>query len=762
MGGVGKTELATQYAIKYKSYYDAILRFNFTSNDLFTQVLRFFKFTLGYQVPQKTREGILNEEQQVKHCWDNYPNLDLPVLVIFDNVDDAEKLRKIIPNDQQFRCVVTTQKTRLDSKLIIDIPINILSLKEAVTFLQLLLGATDKRISSERTKAESICNFLECLPLAIELVGGYLAGDPYLCLGDMMEKLEKEKLNHTAFIDKDKLTIGVRVAFSLTWSKLSSNAKQLGKLISLFPAKKIHWDYVQLVIEFPTKEEEELPIWDNKCIDEGKRELHRRNIIVIQQDSIESYYQVHSLLRYYLQEQLTEENETNLILISIFVRFIEYNSNAMKLKMLHTKKTYLKEIAFYMENIAQELLFEINQNNETGVIYLNRIKNDQIISIFLGIGSFYLVEGLYESAELWLDRSINACKLLSLENKVSMIHSLNALAMLYVNQGKYSEAESLFDKLFTIAKTFPPEEDLNIDTCWDNLALLYQYQGREKEAGSLLSKSLGTVQDIEVADSPILARRKNNLAHYYMTIGKYEEALPLFIESLEMRQRLFKGEDHPDIAISLDNLGLLYYYLRKPEQAEPISYQALEMRKRLFDKNHPDIARSSHNLGLIYSYLRKPEQAKPLFIKSLQINKANFGEAHPDIATSMDSLSNIYKFQGNWKEAEYLCSKSLEMRQRLFKEDHPSKARNLMNLALLYELIWGLEEAYFYIEQALEMADRILEANDPLKADIQNNFTRLSKKLAFFPLRKRRFLLIIILVLIIVLLSFSFKKLLVN
>ena len=40
----------------------------------------------------------------------------------------------------------------------------------------------------------------------------------------------------------------------------------------------------------------------------------------------------------------------------------------------------------------------------------------------------------------------------------------------------------------------------------------------------------------------------------------------MHIESLEMKQRLFKG-DHSDIVTSLNNIGLVYYDLGKNDEA---------------------------------------------------------------------------------------------------------------------------------------------------------------------------------------------------
>jgi len=64
------------------------------------------------------------------------------------------------------------------------------------------------------------------------------------------------------------------------------------------------------------------------------------------------------------------------------------------------------------------------------------------------------------------------------------------------------------------------------------------------------------------------------------------EAEPLYLESLESRQRLLK-RDHPIIARSLNNLAYVRKALGNLAGAQPLYEQALEIRRRLFNGDHP-------------------------------------------------------------------------------------------------------------------------------------------------------------------------------
>ncbi len=84
----------------------------------------------------------------------------------------------------------------------------------------------------------------------------------------MEHKLQAEKLANPALESLDSAQRGVRAAFALTWAKLTPQAQQLGKLLSLFAPKQIAWDLVVFVAteSLTNNQEEEKQL--KRCINE--------------------------------------------------------------------------------------------------------------------------------------------------------------------------------------------------------------------------------------------------------------------------------------------------------------------------------------------------------------------------------------------------------------------------------------------------------------------------------------------------------------
>lgn len=65
MGGVGKTELATQYARRYQQDYGGIAWFNDRETNLAAEVLEFFRLQFGLEIPQELGGRLLSLQEQV-------------------------------------------------------------------------------------------------------------------------------------------------------------------------------------------------------------------------------------------------------------------------------------------------------------------------------------------------------------------------------------------------------------------------------------------------------------------------------------------------------------------------------------------------------------------------------------------------------------------------------------------------------------------------------------------------------------------------
>jgi tetratricopeptide (TPR) repeat protein len=726
MGGLGKTELVTQYATQYQDHYDGIIWFNARQRFLAAEVFELFTLKFGLEIPQTQGEKLLTLQEQVAWCWLQYPKTQKPVLIVVDDLTDLTQLQDVVSPETRFRVLITTRQQHLDPNSIQERALEVLSPPIALELLQKQLGKNHQRIVNEPETATQICEFLGNLPLGIILVGSYLTTDLGLSLTQMLERLQKRKLAETALQKRETINqnqLGIKAAFNLTWETLDTQTQYLGAFLSLFSPQFILWDLVVWVIELEVENEEKQLIWTEEELTTSKKRLYQVNFLQTGQESPEAYT-IHNLVRLFLQEQLAEIGEKQPILERTFITFMIFVAKRLPQSPTSQDIEIFQLFVVHWEDLGKRLIDEINQETAAENNLPVSMLADEIFWVFEGLGRFYQGQGLYQVAEFWYQQLVKVCQTVFTGDHPDVATSLNNLAYFYKSQGRYSEAEPLYLDALEMRKRLFTGDHPAVATSLNNLAGLYDSQGKYSEAEPLYLDALEMTKRLFTGDHPDVASSLNNLAFLYHKQGKYSKAEPLYLDALEMTKRLFTG-DHPNVATSLNNLAFLYKSQGRYSEAEPLYLEALEMKKRLFTGDHPDVATSLNNLAVLYYSQGKYSEAEPLYLDALEMKKRLFTGDHPNVATSLNNLASFYYSQGKYSEAEPLYLDALEMTKRLFTGDHPNVATSLNNLAILYRNQGKYSEAEPLYLDALEMTKRLFTGGHPDVATSLNNLASL-------------------------------------
>ncbi len=261
MGGVGKTELATQYAKQHlQDYQGGVCWLSAQGIDVGIQILRFAELKFKLIAPDDWELA-----DRLRYCWHNWQQGE--VLLVFDNVTDYKtQVQPYLPPESPRFKVLLTTRLGFDRTL----PQLRLDVLKPLAAMKLLKSLVDReRLKSEPWVAREICKFLGYLPLALELVGRYLDTMPDLSLEKLLKRLEKKRLEHEAIAKANPLMryeYGVAEAFALSWEQLDENAQSLGCWLSLYALADI-----PLFVE-AIEDDDEQELWE-KAIAE-LRKLH--------------------------------------------------------------------------------------------------------------------------------------------------------------------------------------------------------------------------------------------------------------------------------------------------------------------------------------------------------------------------------------------------------------------------------------------------------------------------------------------------------
>ncbi|MEH2083107.1 MAG: tetratricopeptide repeat protein, partial [Nostoc sp.] len=648
MGGVGKTELAIQYAKQHlQNYQGGVCWLSAQGINVGIQILRFFELKFNKIVPDDWKLA-----DRLRYCWQNWQQGE--VLLVFDDVTDYKKqVQPYLPLESPRFKVLLTTRLGFDRTLP-QLRLDVLKPLEAMKLLKSLVDR--ERLKSEPWIAREICKFLGYLPLVLELVGRYLDTMLDLSLEKLLKRLEKKRLEHEAIAKANPLMryeYGVAEAFALSWEQLDEKAQGLGCWLSLYALANIPFSVEWI------EDDEEQELWEKAIA-----QLRKLHLIQWQGKGI---YRLHPLIRQFFQMKLDESNEAD----KLKTAFVAIMINVAKRIPQQPNREDIFNFTPYIPHLV-EVATHLSQ-------YLS---HEDLIWPFRGLGWFYYGQGLYQQAEPWY----KLCKDIA-ENHLGLKHpdvaaSLNNLAELYRSTGRYSEAEPLYQQALELTKHLLGDDHPNVATSLNNLALLYESTGRYSEAEPLYQQALELYKRLLGDNHPDVATSLNNLALLYDSTGRYSEAEPLYQQALELYKRLL-GDNHPHVANSLDNLAGLYKSRGRCSEAEPLYQQALELKKYLLGDNHPDVATSLNNLGELYASTKRYSEAEPLYQQALELKKHLLGDNHPNVATILNNLAALYSSIGRYNEAEPLYQQALAICEQTLGVGHPDTIRVRGNYAIL-------------------------------------------------------------------------------
>jgi tetratricopeptide (TPR) repeat protein len=680
MGGVGKTELALQYA-RYHweqgTYPGGVCWLGVRGVDVGTQILQFAVQELGLQPPEDW-----DLAAKINYCWRQWREGD--VLLVLDDVEAYEQIAAYLPPTLpklKFKVLITTRVQVLAGS-IQRLPLDVLDEPAA---LELLRSLIRERIDREIEVAKQLCRELGYLPLGLELVGRYLQRKEDLSIEEMRGRLglQEDALQQcSADMTAQR---GVEKAFELSWQELDEPAQKLACVFSIFALAPIPWDLVLQCL--PNEKARDL---------EKVRDDFLLNLSLVERIG-EKTYQLHQLIREFLHQKLTGLTDVDELKRSFCQVMVE---EAQGIPDTPTQ-----------EEIASSTP-AIPHLGEAATVLQDWLSDEDLTGPFVGLGRLYKGQGNYEQALPWYERCLAATRKRLGESHSDVAQSLNNLAGLYRDQGRYTKAESLYLQALDLTKRLLGESHLAVATSLNNLAALYYSQGRYTEAEPLYLQALDLYKRLRRESHPDFALSLQNLAELYRSQGRYTEAEPLCLQALELYKRLL-GESCLAVATSLNNLAGLYQSQGRYTEAEPLFLQALELYKRLLGDSHPDVAQSLNNLAELYDSQGRYTEAEPLLLQALELRKRLLGESHPDVAQSLSNLALLYTNEGRYLEAEPLYIKALELRQRLLGEEHPDVAASYNNLAGLYDSQGRYAEAKPLYLQALAIYEQQLGANRP-------------------------------------------------
>jgi tetratricopeptide (TPR) repeat protein len=698
MGGIGKTQIALEYAYRYSTNYQAIWWIR--AEDERTLAANYAAFAIKANLPEKDAP----EEQVVINAVQDWLEHNQKWLLIFDNAVRPEDVKPFLPKGASGHVLITSRHQAWE-KLCRSFSIDIWPRKESVEFL------INRTRDKNRSSAHSVAEELGDLPLALEQAAAFMNESGM----GFDEYLELYQTRRNELWDEENPPIDYPDTVGTTWSLAIEKVQEeasAGALVLNLCAYLAPDEILRSLISGASEylpEELSVHVNDSLALNKGIKALNQYSLVKAQPDSLS----VHRLVQVVARDRLTTEEQKT------------YSEAAVQA----VNDIFPSEGYGDIEVWPQCALLRSHGNVVIEHAIAMEVGLEPTADLLNSIALYLLGRASYSNAEQLFRCALEIYETQFEPGHPSIATSQSNLALALQDLGKYSEAKPLFHRALEIRETQLGADHPSVAQSLNNLASLLQDQGNYSEAGPLYRRALEIRETQLGANHPDVAQSLNDLASLLKVQGNYSEAEPLLRRALDIYETQLGG-DHPDVAQSLNNLASLLQAQGNYSEAEPLYRRALDIYEKQLEADHPDVATSLNNLAVLLKVQGNYSEAEPLLRRALDIYEKQLGGDHPDVAQSLNNLASLLQAQDNYSEAEPFYRRALEIRETQLEGDHPDVAQSLNNLAGLLRDQGNYSEAEPLYRRALEIYETQLGADHPNTNKVRNNLENLTDKIS--------------------------------
>jgi transcriptional regulator with XRE-family HTH domain/tetratricopeptide (TPR) repeat protein len=747
LGGIGKTELAAEYAHRFRDDYDLIWWIRADQEESINAALVSLGRRLGLE-----QASYDERDRSTGAILDALMSGD-PVdrwLLIFDDAQDASVISRFIPQARTHGHVIITSRNIRWQQLRIDaIELKEFASAQSIEFLRRRVpalapeyvssgtgnyaGEQNREEEHRNTMAAALAAELGNLPLALEHAAAYLNET-----GVSPEQyLEMFRRDAHSLLASDVDIPYPRVA-AATWSvstnALSPQALAVFQLLAFFGPEPVSEELLRQPANAAISETLGNVLGDVSGLRSAIRELARYSLA--RPDRVRNYVQMHRVVQTVTRDALLRESPAKAEELREVVYQLLAASDPQAPDWSKSGPAYDRSRPHIISSGALD-------SSSPGVRHLivNQVrhlhrKGAATESLALGELALRRWRGLFDPDDrLTLALAVEVGMALRLTERWREAFRLNSVTL-----SELSRHYGKFDELY-LRCARSCARDLSMDGR-DNEALEFDMDilpDYERAFGSasedildlrsdiaISMRCLGRFSDALTLDQEVLSERQHALgltdartltsqlaaANDLRRLGRYEEALDLVRRVNDMLENPEKPWDLLRLMVGAE-LGLC---LRRVGEYE----EARRQGEMVLDRHHDLVGRDHPSSLLAATYLVNDRRLTGDLDKAAELGEqvstawANLaGSGHPCTCAARVNLAVVMRLQRQLPRARELNDASLADLTRLYGEDHPSTLAAKTNLASDYATIGDVQRALSLGEEALSASQRTRGQDHP-------------------------------------------------
>jgi tetratricopeptide (TPR) repeat protein len=645
LGGIGKSQLALEYAYRFARDYDAVWWLR--AEDPATLAADFADLAVALRLPGRSEPDKRAAVEAVKQWLSQHSRW----LLIFDSAKEPKDLIQYLPTSILGHVLVTSRRSMWAG---LSLPLQLRPMKRSES-VDLLLARSGRKMGPDSSQsARELAEALGDLPLALAQAGAYIE-ETGVAVGEYLDRFREHRAELMSRGAEGDGAPTVATTWELAFLDVRERSPAAVELLDLCAFLGPD-DIPREDLTHGEAAHEGFPAAlaaaarDPFALDDVIKALRRYSLIDVPDDSGAASFSVHRLVQAAVRDRLDEEERRAWARRAVAFVCAVFPDDAADLSQRGACRRWLPHARAALVH-ARALRVPPTEEAER---------------LLRHAAEYQHACGFDESAREMLEQALSLAEALHGPTHAHVAMAAAGLGPVLLELGDVAAALRNARRALVIDVKNRGERDAIVATDYVNIAGALRRQGDLDEAQRHVAYALAIDEALGPENLPAVARDARIRGAILRDLEQLEEARACFERALAIDEPR-GGEDVPR---DLNNLSLLLREMKEFEEAEQLAARALEVGVQMYGPDDTQVATFHSNLGFVLNERGKLKEARPHLERALEIGEKTYGPEHYAIAIRRNNLGLLLRDIGDRIGARRELERAVAIARKALGPEH--------------------------------------------------------------------------------------------